>query len=96
MLCKCSKTYYCYDVATNKSNFSCEDLNKCVTEQTGDRPLEKGHRILDENMNLTSTDWFFRINNHAIATYEQNMEGLSSFSPKRKVENDGIHTQTLT
>ena len=40
MLCLCSKTYCCYDVASNKPKFSSKGLNKRRLEQTGDGLLE--------------------------------------------------------
>ena len=32
---------------------------------------------------------------HSVATYEQTKKGLSYFYPKRRVEQDGIHTKPL-
>ena len=48
MLCLCSKTYCCYDVTSSKHNFSSKRLNKRVLEQSGDGPLEKYRRVLNE------------------------------------------------
>ena len=48
MLYMCSKTYCCYDVTSIKPNFSTKALNSCVLEQSGDGPLEKYHRVLNE------------------------------------------------
>ena len=93
MLCLCSKTYCCYDVTSNKLKFSSKGLNKPVLEQSGDGPLEKYRRVLNETLNITSNKRGFRTNNHSAATYEQVKKGLSSFHPKRRVEIDGIHTQ---
>ena len=95
MLCLCSKTYCCYDVTSNKLKFSSKGLNKRVLEQSGDGPLEKYRRVLDEKVNVTSNNRGFRTNNHSVATYEQVKKGLSDFYPKRIVETDGIHTQPL-
>ena len=39
MLCLCSRTYCCYDVNSNKLQFS-RGLNERVPEQSGDGPLE--------------------------------------------------------
>ena len=48
MLCLCSKTYCCYDVTSNKLKFSRKCLNKRVLEQSGDGPLEKYRKVLNE------------------------------------------------
>ena len=95
MLCLCSKTYFCYDVTSNKLKFSSEGLNKRVLEQSGDGPLEKYRRNLNEKVNVTSNNRGFRTNNLSVATYEQVKKGLSYFYPKRIVETDGILTQSL-
>ena len=79
MLCLCSKTYCCYDVTSNKLNFSIKSLNKRVLEQSGDEPLKKYRRVLNEKVNVTSNNGGFRTNNHSVATYEQIKKGLSYF-----------------
>ena len=95
MLCLCTKTYCCYDVTSSKPKFSSKGLNKRELEQSGDGPLEKFRRVLNEMVNITSNNTRFRMNNHSFATYEQVKKGLSYFYPKRIVETDGIHTQPL-
>ena len=96
MLCLCSKTYYCYDVTSNKPKFSSKGLNKRVLEQSGDGPLEKYRRVWrNETVNVTSNNRAFRTNNHSVATFVQVKKGLSYFYPKRMVEIDGIHAQPL-
>ena len=97
MLCLCSKTYCCYDVTSNKIKFSSKGVNKPVLEESGDGPLEKYQRVLNEKVNVTWNNRGFRTNNHSVATYEQVKKGLSYsyFSPERIVETDGIHTQPL-
>ena len=95
MLCLCSKTYCCYDVTSNKLKISSKGLNKRVLEQSGDGPLEKYRRVLNEKVNVTSNNRRFRSNNHSVATYEQVKKVLSYFYPKRIVEKDGIHTRPL-
>ena len=95
MFCLCSKTYCCYDVTSNKLKFSSEGLNKRVLKQSGDGPLEKYRRVLNEKVNVTSNNRGFRTNNHSVATYEQVKKGLSYSYPKRIIETDGIHTQPL-
>ena len=95
MLCLCSKTYCFYDVTSNKPKFSSKGLNKSVLEQTGDGPLEKCRRVLNEKVNVTWNKRGFRTKNHSVATYEPVKKGLSYFYSKRIVESDGIHTQPL-
>ena len=52
-------------------------------------------QILDEVVNLKSTNRGFKAINHTVATYEETKKGLSFFYPKREVEFDGIHTKPL-
>ena len=92
MLCLCSKTCCCYDVTSDKLKFSSKHFNKRVREQSGDGPLEKYRKVLNEKVNITSNNRGFRTSNHSVATYEQVKKGLSYFYPKRIVETDGIHT----
>ena len=95
MLCLCSKTYCCYEVASNKLKLSSKGLNKLVLEQSGDGPLEKYRRVLNENVNVTSNKRGFQTNNHSVATCEQIKKGLSYFYPKRIIETDRIHSEPL-
>ena len=44
-----------------------------------DGPTEKYRRVMDEIINLTSTNRGFRTINHCVATYEQTKRGLSYF-----------------
>ena len=68
MLCLCSKTYCCYDVTSKKPKFSSKGLNKLVLEQSGEGPLEKYRRVLNDKLNVTSNNRRFRTNNHSVAT----------------------------
>ena len=95
MLCLCSKTYCCYDSKSQKYKFSSKGLNKRALEDSGDGPMAKYRQVLDEAVNLKSTNRRFKTINHAVATYEQTKKGLSYFYPKREVECDGIHTKPL-
>ena len=95
MLCLCSKTYCCNDVTSNKFKSNCKGLNKRVLEQSDDGTLEKYRTVLNEKVDVTSNNGGFRLNNHAVATYEQVKKGLSYFYPKRIIENYGILTQPL-
>ena len=56
-------------------------------------PMPK--KVLEEAVNVTSTNRGFRTIQHSVATYEQTKKGLSYFYPKRIVEEDGIHTKLL-
>ena len=96
MLCLCGKTYCCYDVTSNKPKFNSKGLSKRVLKQSGNGPLEKYRRVLNEKVNVTSNNRGFRTNNHSVATYGQVKKGLSYFYPKRIVETDGIQTQPLS
>ena len=93
MFCLCSKTYRCYGVTSNKSNFSSKGLNKRVLEQSGDGPVEKYQRVLNKKVKVSSNNRGFGTDNHSVATYEQVQKVLSYFYPERTVESDGSHTQ---
>ena len=95
MICLCSKTYCCYDAQSDKYKFSSKGLNKRTLEENGDGPMEKYLRLMDEIINLTSTNRGFRTINHCVATYEQTKKGLYNFYPKRIVQSDGIHAAPL-
>ena len=75
--------------------FSSKGLNKRILEESGDGPMEKYRKVLDEASNLTPTNRGFRTINHMVATYEQTKKGLSYFYLKRQVQDDGIHTKPL-
>ena len=77
MLCLCIRTYYCYDVTSNKVKLGSKGLNKRVLEQSGDGSLKEYRRVLNEIVNVTSNNIGFRTNNHSVATYEQVEKGLS-------------------
>ena len=57
--------------------------------------MEKNRRVMEEFINLTSTNRVFRTINRCVTLYEQTKKGLSYFYPKRKVLSDGIHTVPL-
>ena len=96
MLCLCSKTYCCYDKQTNKHKFSSKGLNKRTLEECGDGgPMPKYRKVLEEAVNVTSTNRRFRTIEHSAATYEQTKKSLSYFYPKWKVEEGGIHKKLL-
>ena len=82
MLCLCSKTYCCYDKHTNKHKFSSKGLNKRTLEECGDgAPMPKYRIVLEEAVNVTSTNEGFKTIQQSVATYEQTKKGLSYFYP---------------
>ena len=95
MLWLCSKTDCCDDKQTNKYKFSSNGLNKGMLEDCGDGPMSKYRKVLEESVNVTSTNRGFRTIQHSDATYEQTKKGLSDFHPKGLVEEDRIHTKPL-
>ena len=95
LLCLCSKTYCCYDRKSIKYKFSSKGLNKTTPENCGDGPMSKYRKVLQEEVNVTSTNRGFRTIQHSVATYEQTRKGLSYFYSTRIVEEDGIHTKPL-
>ena len=95
MLCLCSKTYCCYDSNSNKYKISSKGLNKRTLEECDDGPMAKYRKVLDEFINVTSTNRGFRTVHHSVGTYEQTKKGLSYFYRKRIVDTDGIRTRPL-
>ena len=96
MFCLCSKTYCSYDKQTNKHKFSSKGLNKRTLEECGDGgTMSKYRKVLEEAVNVTSTNRGFRRIQHCVATYEQTKRGLSYFHPKRIKEEDGKRTKPL-
>ena len=68
VLCLCTNTYCCYDVTSNKLKFSSKGFNKRLLEQSGDGPVEKYRRVLNETVNVTSNSRAFRTKNHSVPT----------------------------
>ncbi len=91
MIALCSKTYCSYDQEKDVVKFSSKGLNKSNVNE----PLEKYRKVMQEIVNVTSTNRGFRKMNNSVMTYEQTKKGLSYFYPKRKVATDGIHTTPL-
>ena len=69
--------------------------SKKTLEDCGDGPMSKYRKVLQEAVNVTSTNGEFRTIQFSVATYEQTKKVLSYFYPKRIVEEDGIHTKPL-
>ena len=57
--------------------------------------MSKFRKVLEEAVNVTSTNRGFRTIQHSVNTYEPTKKGLTYFYPKRIVEEDGIHTKPL-
>ena len=96
MLCLCSKTFCCYDSQPHKFKFSSKGLNKKILESSGDGPMSKYRKVLEETLNVMSSIRGFRVIDHNVGTYEQTKKGLSYFYLKRIVQEDEIHTRPLT
>ena len=71
MLCLCSKTYRCYDRKSDKYKFKSKGLNKRTLEDCEDGPMSKCPKVLEEAVNVTSTNRRFQTMEHCVATYEQ-------------------------
>ena len=76
MLCLSSKTYFCKCL---KYKFSSKVLNKRALEDSGDGLMAKYRQVLDEAVNLKSTNRQFETINHAVATYEQTKKRTELF-----------------
>ena len=72
MLYRRSKTFCCYDKQTNKHKLSSKGINKRTLEECGDGgPLSKYRKVLEEAVNVTSTNRGFRTIQHSVASYDQ-------------------------
>ena len=58
--------------------------------------MSKYRKVLEETVNVTSTNRGFCTIDHNVGTYEQTKKGLSYFYPKRIVQDDGTHNHPLT
>ena len=59
-------------VATIEKVTSSKGLNKRILEDCGDgRPMPKYRKVLEEAVNVTSTNRGFQTRKHSVATYEQ-------------------------
>ena len=80
--CLCSKTYCCFVSNSNKYKLGGNGLNKRTLEDCGDGPMAKYRKVLDEFINVTSTNRGFPTVHHTVVTYEQSKKSLSYFYPK--------------
>ena len=69
-------------------------MNERLFEDCGDGPMFKYYKMLEEFVNVTSTNRDFSTMQHAFAFYEQMNRGLSNY-PERKNQQHGIHTHPL-
>ena len=76
-MCLCSETYCCDDSNSNKYQFNSKGLIKKTLEDYGGGPMAKYGKVLDEIINVTSTNRGFRTVHHSAANYEQTKKGLS-------------------
>ena len=90
-----SKTYCCYDTPSDKLKLSSKGLHQRLLEQTGDDFLEKYRKVVDERVNITSTNRDFRTIDHTVETYEQTKRELLYFHSNGVIEEDGIQTTPL-
>ena len=80
----------------NSTRLAARDLIKKTLEDCGvGGPMAKYLKVMDESVDVTSTNRGFRTIQHSVATYEQIKKRLSYYDPKRKAEEDGIHTKPL-
>ena len=78
MSCLCSKTYCCYNRKSDKYKFSSRGLNKRTLVDSGDvGPMSKYRKVLEEAVNVTSTNRGLRTMKHSVATHKQTEKGLS-------------------
>ena len=71
MICLSSKTKCCFDSQANKFKISSNSLNERPLEDSGDGPMPKYCKVLEEIFNITSTKEIFRTIQHTVATNEQ-------------------------
>ena len=82
VLCLLSKPYCSYDRKSNKYKVSSKGLNKRTLEDCGDGPMSKYRKVLQEAINVTSTNRGLPTVQHSVVAYEQTKKGLSYFYPK--------------
>ena len=90
MIALTSKCYFAENQETLKKKFSCKGVNKKQNEMDWNRYDEALKGSTD-----FATNTGFRIRDHEIVTYTQRKLGLSAYYDKRRVLEDGIHTEPL-
>ena len=89
MIGLCSKTYVASK--SNEVKFSSKGINK----KTVSNPLEIFKKVLNDKKPVEGVNHGFQLKNNKIFTYEQRRNGFTYFYCKRKVCEDGIHTEPL-
>ena len=82
MLRLCNKTHCCYDPKSNKYNISSKGLCRRTLEDCGDGPKLKNLKVMNETVNVTSTNRGYRTVQHDAATHEQTTKRLPYFTPQ--------------
>ena len=94
MVALCSKTFCGFCSRTNTVKISCKGVNHNAI--INDDPLDKYRNVLMHKQIIECINRGFRVvSNSKVCTYELKKNGLSYFYPKRKVANDGIHSEPL-
>ena len=57
--------------------------------------MSKYRKVLQDAVNVSSTNREFRSLQHSVATYEQTKKGLFYFYPKEIIEENEIHTKPI-
>ena len=82
--CLRSKTYCCSYSQSNKFKSSNNGFNERTLEDSGDGPMSKYRKVLEEGRKLIVNKVDFPTIQHTAATYEQTKKGLSCFYNKKK------------
>ena len=83
MICLCCKTYCCKNSQTNNFKFISKSFKKRTLEDCGECPFSNYGKVLEEVVNVTTTNRGFWAIQLAVATHEQTKERLSYFYSKQ-------------
>ena len=89
MIGLCSKTYIVTNQDTHK--FSSKGVSKRLVEN----PLDIFENVLKTGNPASGENKGFRVRNNGVYTYNQSRCGFSYFYCKRRVLDDGVHTEPL-
>lgn len=87
----CSKTYAIKNSNESKEKFS----SKGIAKQSVKDPVETYKRVLDTKQSESGLNRGFLLRENNIFSYNQMRTGITYFYCKRKVLDDGIHTDAL-
>ena len=90
MIALCSKCYYVEESEGEKKKFSTKGMSKKQNEITRQR-----FKAALEGSKDMATNRGFRMRDGWMVTYEQQKLGLSAYYDKRRVLDDGIHTEPI-